>query len=387
MEIKKLYYDDSHLKTFSATVTGCTQVNKGWEITLDATAFYPEGGGQPCDVGTLGGSAVLDVQEKDARILHLCDKPLAIGTTVTGTIDWERRFDFMQQHSGEHMVSGVIHALYGYHNVGFHMGAEVVTIDFDGFVPPEDLAKIEREVNSAIWENFSVRCFYATEEDLKTLPYRRKKDLLPPVRLVEFPGIDLCACCGTQVKATGEIGLVKLLSCVKFHEGVRIEMVCGRRALKLLDKVYTQNRQVSQLFSAKILETGEAAKRTKDALGAEKLRTAALEKRLFDHIAQSYAGQALAVHFEEALSPVENRILCDTIAERCKIAVTLSGTDKTGYSLCIISKSGDAKALGQQVMAHFSGNGGGKREAFQGNLPATREEIQKFFRQIYENEK
>ena len=387
METKKLYYDDSHLKTFSATVTGCAQVKKGWEITLDATAFYPEGGGQPADTGMLGDSAVLDVQERGGDIVHLCDKPLEVGASVKGEIDWLRRFDFMQQHSGEHMVSGVIHALYGYHNVGFHMGADVVTIDFDGYIPPEALEEIEAKVNSAIWENTPVRCFYATEEQLKTLPYRRKKDLLPPVRLVEFPGIDLCACCGTQVTFTGEIGLVKLLSCVKFHEGVRMEMVCGKRALERLGKVYDQNRLVSQTFSAKILETGEAAKRTKDALGAEKLRSTELEKRLFDQIAQSYGEESMAVHFEKNLSPTQNRNLCDAIARQCALAITLSGTDKTGYSLCIMSHTRDVRALGQQITAHFSGNGGGKPEAFQGNLKATAEELREFFRQIYENEK
>ena len=387
METKKLYYEDSHQKIFSATVTGCEETAKGWKITLDTTAFYPEGGGQPCDVGRLGESAVLDVQETDGNILHLCDKPLAVGSTVTGEIDWARRFDFMQQHSGEHMVSGVIHALYGYHNVGFHMGAEVVTIDFDGYIPPEGLAEIEEKVNAAIWENLPVKCFYATEETLKTLPYRRKKDLLPPVRLVEFPGIDLCACCGTQVKFTGEIGLVKLLSCVKFHEGVRIEMVCGERATKLLGKVYAQNKQVSQLFSAKILETGEAASRFSESLSVEKLRSAQLEKRLFATIAQTYAKKTLALHFEENLSPAQNRNLCDAIAEQTAMAVTLSGNDKTGYSLCIISRAEDAKALGQQLTARFSGNGGGKKEAFQGSLCATQKEISAFFRHIDENEK
>lgn len=387
MEVKKLYYEDSHLKTFSATVTGCVQAKKGWEITLDATAFYPEGGGQPWDTGFLGDARVLEVTERKDNIFHLCDKALTVGSAVSGEIDWGRRFDFMQQHSGEHMVSGVIHALYGYHNVGFHMGADVVTIDFDGYISPEALGEIEARVNAAIWENAPVGCFYPAEDILQTLPYRRKKDLPYPVRLVEFPGIDLCACCGTQVKATGEIGLVKLLSCVKFHEGVRIEMVCGKRAMDLLGGVYHQNRQVSQTFSAKLLETGGAAKRVNDSLNAEKARAAELEKRLFTTIAQGYAGQSLGIHFEENLSPVQNRLLCDAIAEQAGIAVTLSGSDKTRYSLCIISRREDAKALGQQAVAALKGNGGGKREAFQGNLAATAAQIQEFFRHIDENEK
>ena len=365
------------MREFTATVTGCVETKQGWEITLDATAFYPEGGGQACDIGTLGDSNVLAVREAGEQVIHLCDKPL--GGSVTGKIDWVRRFDLMQQHSGEHMVSGVVHRMYGWHNVGFHMGAELVTIDFDGPIPAEDLQKIEDTVNSAIWQNLPVKCYYPTEEELPSVPYRRKKDLPWPVRIVEFPGIDICACCGTQVKYTGEIGLVKLFSCVKFHEGVRIEMACGGRALNLLGAAYQQNRLVSQAFSAKIWETGAAATRMNDALAAEKFRASGLEKRLFAYIAQSYAGEPLAVHFEDALSPVANRELCDAIAEYAAVAVTLSGNDESGDSICIISRTEDAKALGAAATANLGGRGGGKREAFQGNIPAKRQEIVSFF--------
>ncbi|MBR2937890.1 MAG: alanyl-tRNA editing protein [Oscillospiraceae bacterium] len=379
MKTEKLYYKDSHLQAFEAVVTGCAEVKKGWEITLDATAFYPEGGGQPSDMGILGDGNVLSVREDGEQVIHLCDKPLTVGDTVTGRIDWARRFDLMQQHSGEHMVSGVVHKLYGWHNVGFHMGAELITVDFDGPIPAEDLQKIEDTVNAAIWENLPVKCYYPTEAELPSVPYRRKKDLSWPVRIVEFPGIDICACCGTQVKHTGEIGLVKLFSCAKFHEGVRIEMACGQRALALLSAVYQQNRQVSQAFSAKILETGAAAARTNEALAAEKFRAAGLEKQLYSTIAKNYAGKAVAVHFEDALSPAANRALCDTLAGCCKIAVTLSGSDESGYSLCIVSQAADAKALGAAAVTALGGRGGGRREAFQGNTPATRQEICDFF--------
>jgi len=376
---EKLYYADSHRKTFSATVLDCAQVPGGWEVILDATAFYPEGGGQPCDTGVLGDCNVLSVREAGETVIHLCDKPLAVGDTVTGCIDWQRRFDLMQQHSGEHMVSGVVHKLYGWHNVGFHMGAELMTVDFDGPIPAEDLQKIEDTVNAAIWENLPVRCYYPTAEELPTVPYRRKKDLDWPVRIVEFPGIDICACCGTQVKYTGEIGLAKIFSCVKFHEGVRIEMACGGRALNLLSAAYQQNKLVSQAFSAKILETGAAAVRMNETLAGEKFRANSLEKQLYNTIARNYVNQKIAVHFEAALSPAANRVLCDTLAEHCQMAVTLSGSDETGYSLCIVSRTGDAKALGTAAAAALGGRGGGKREAFQGNLTANRQEISDFF--------
>ena len=379
MEVRKLYYEDSHRKEFTATVTGCVEVKNGWEVTLDATAFYPEGGGQPWDTGTLNDANVLAVKEQGEDIIHLCDKPLVVGSSVTGQIDWDRRLDHMQQHSGEHMVSGVIHKRYGYHNVGFHMGADVVTIDFDGIVPQEDLQEIENTVNAGIWADFPVKCWYPAEEELPSVPYRRKRDLPWPVRIVEFPDFDICACCGTQVKRTGEIGFVKLLSCVKFHEGVRIEMVCGKRALKLLSDSYEQNKQVSQAFSAKIGETGQAAKRMNEALAAEKFRSAGLEKRLFGHIAQGYAGKKLALHFEENLTPNANRELCDAIADYATVAITLSGTDENGYSICIISRTEDAKAIGTEAAKALNGRGGGKKEAFQGNIKASRQEIVAYF--------
>ena len=381
MEVRKLYYEDSHLKTFTATVTGCEEVKNGWAVTLDATAFYPEGGGQPWDTGTLGDANVSAVREQGETIVHLCDKSLVVGSTVEGEINWDRRLDHMQQHSGEHMVSGVIHKRYGYHNVGFHMGADVVTIDFDGVIPQEALQEIENAVNAGVWADFPVKCWYPSEAELPTVPYRRKRDLPWPVRIVEFPDFDICACCGTQVKRTGEIGFVKLLSCVKFHEGVRIEMVCGKRALQLLSNTYEQNKQVSQAFSAKLGETGQAARRMNDTLTAEKFRSAGLEKRLFAYIAQGYAGQKTAVHFEENLTPNGNRELCDAIAEFATVAITLSGTDENGYSICIISRTEDAKTIGTEAAKALNGRGGGKKEAFQGNIKASRREIESYFAQ------
>ncbi len=381
METKKLYYDDSHRKTFTSKVVCCTQTQGGYEVILEATAFYPEGGGQPGDTGVLGESRVLSVRETDFQIVHLCDRPLSVGEEVAGEIDWERRFDFMQQHSGEHIVSGVIYKMFGYHNTGFHMGSDVVTVDFDGPISYEDMQKIEDQANQAIWQNTEVKCFYPSEEELPTIPYRRKRDLPWPVRLVEFPGVDLCACCGTQVQHTGEIGLVKLLSCVKFHEGVRIEMACGKRAMEILTAIYEQNRQVSQAFSAKAQETGQAACRMNDALAAEKFRSAGLEKRVFAYIAKEYAGSQLALHFEENLTPGANRELCNAIAQQAEVAVTLSGTDAAGYSICIISRTQDAKAIGTAAMAELGGRGGGKPEAFQGTVTANRSAITAYFRQ------
>ena len=379
MEVKKLYYADSHLKDFSAVVTGCEEVKGGWAVTLDATAFYPTGGGQECDLGILGGARVLDVNEQGENILHLCDTPLEVGAEVTGTIDWERRFDHMQQHSGEHLVMGQIYQKFGYHNVGFHMGGHLVTIDLDGPVTWEDLMEIERRTNQIICRNIPVKTWYPSPEELPNVKYRTKKQLPWPVRIVEFGGEDVCACCGTHVKSTGEIGLVKFVSCVKFKEGVRIEMASGRRATELYQQIFEQNRQVSQTFSAKILETGSAARKFNDMLTQEKYRAIGLQRKIFGAIAQSYAGRERAVHFEADLQPGQVRELADAIAEKTDTAIVYSGCDAAGYSICILSKTQDTRALGKEVNAALNGRGGGKPGAFQGSLKATKEQIEAFF--------
>ena len=379
MDHRKLYYADSHLKEFSATVTGCTEAKGGWAVTLDATAFYPTGGGQNCDLGTLGGVNVLDVKEQGEEIIHLCDAPLEIGGTVAGSIDWERRFDHMQQHSGEHLVMGQVYQKFGYHNVGFHMGTGIVTIDLDGPVTWDELLEIERKVNRIIWENRPVKTWYPSPEELPSVNYRSKKALPWPVRIVEFSGADVCACCGTHVKFTGEIGMVKFVSCIKFNEGVRIEMASGKRAMELFQNIFEQKRQVSQTFSAKILETGAAARKFNELLNQEKYRATGLQRKMFAAIAAGYAGKAQAVHFEEGLNPGQVRELADAIAEKAETAIVYSGTDETGYSICIISKSADTRELGKAVNAQLNGRGGGKPGAFQGSIRATKAQIEAFF--------
>ena len=382
MSAERLYYGNSFLSQFTAAVTGCAETKKGFEVTLSATAFYPEGGGQPCDLGILGDTKVLDVRDRDGEVIHLCEKPLPVGANVSGSIDWPRRFDFMQQHSGEHIVSGLIHKKYGYHNVGFHLGNDVVTIDFDGPLTLEDLLQIEREVNAYIWQDVSVRCWYPSQEELPKVPYRRKKDLPWPVRIVEFPDADLCACCGTQVQRTGQIGLVKILSCVKFHQGVRVEMLAGSRAMAHLGLVYEQNRQVSQVFSAKIPETGTAAQKFSQQLAAEKFRAASLQKQLFQYIAAGYVGQKLALRFQPELTPAGVRELADAMGQVAEIAVVFSGSDDTAYSLCILSAKTDVRPLGKDAAAALQGRGGGKSDAFQGSFRATREEIEGYFKNL-----
>ncbi len=380
METLKLYYQDPNIREFTATVTSCREGKGGWEITLDQTAFYPEGGGQACDTGTLGKVNVLDVQEREQQVIHLCDNPLPVGQTVAGEICWDRRFDLMQQHTGEHIVSGIIHRIYGYGNCGFHVGQQVMEVDFDGPIDPETLAKIEWEANEAVWQDLPVKCWYPSREELPGVFYRTKRQLPWPVRIVQVPGYDSCACCGVHVSTTGQVGLIKILSCVKFHQGVRLEMVCGKRALSYMCAIFEQNRQVSQTFSAKMLETGDIAKRVSQQLSAEKFRASGLEKRIISMIAESYVNHHKVVHFEPELSPGAVRDLADRIGQICKgWAAVYSGTDENGYCLCIVSPNGDVRELGRQAAQALNGRGGGKANCFQGSFKATQSEIEAFF--------
>jgi len=380
METRKLYYEDSHMRRFAATVLTCEQTKHGFEVTLDATAFYPEGGGQAGDTGTLGTAKVLDTHEREGTVVHYCDAPLTVGQQVEGVLDYERRFYLMQQHTGEHIVSGILFRRYGCHNVGFHMGSEVITIDVDHVVPAEDLPDIEREANEAVWRNVPVSCSYPSPEELETIAYRSKKALPWPVRIVQIPGFDTCACCGTHVSRTGEIGVIKLISAVNFRTGTRMEMACGKQALELLNGCFDQNRQVSQAFSAKLMETGEAARRMNEHVAQLKYRLVGLERQIFAGIADSYEGKGDAVYFAEGLDNVAVRELADKIAEVCGgMAAVFSGSDEGGYAYCLVTRQGDLRQLGKEMTTALKGRGGGKPSFQQGRVSAPRAQIEAFF--------
>ena len=380
METNRLYYVNSHISRFSARVLSCGQTPKGFEVVLDQTAFYPEGGGQAADTGTLGTARVLDTREREEVIVHLCDGPLTVGETVEGIIDYDLRFDRMQQHTGEHIVSGLINGRWGYHNTGFHMGTESTTIDFDGVIPAEELPGIELRANEAVWKNLAVNCWVPSPEELPGVTYRTKRALPWPVRIVEVPGYDSCACCGTHTAFTGEVGLIKLLSAVPFRGGTRIEMACGKRALSILNQAYEQNRQVSQAFSAKWQETGEAARKMNDVLAAHKFRITGLERQLFAGIAAGYAGKGDVLHFEDSLDSVAVRELADAIAEHCGgTAAVFSGSDGEGYAFCLVTRNGDLRQLGRDMTRVLNGRGGGKPVCQQGRVSAGRADIEAFF--------
>ena len=376
---RKLYYEDCHLQQFSATVTGCVFSEKGWQITLDATAFYPEGGGQACDLGTLGNVRVLDVREENQQIFHLCDGPLPVGEAVTGALDWDRRFDLMQQHSGEHILSGLVNQKYGFHNTGFHVGKDVMEIDFDGRIPPEDIPFLEDWANWIIWQNLPIHCHIPDPETLAQTPYRSKRELPWPVRLVQIPNTDSCACCGVHVAYTGEIGLIKILSCAKFHHGVRLELVCGKRAWAHLQQIFFQNRQVSQQLSAKPLETAEAVNKLQDALAEEKFRCSNLQKQVFAGIAKDYVNQSNVLHFADSLEPGQVRELADAIAGVCDGWAAVFSPRDGGYSYCLASREVDLRQIGKNITVALNGRGGGKSNFQQGTVSADEAAIRNFF--------
>lgn len=302
METEKLYYADPFLTEFDAKVLACEAEKGGYAVVLDRTAFYPEGGGQPYDTGVLGGAEVLDVHEKAGVITHKCASPLPVGAAVHGKIDRAQRFDHMQQHSGEHICSGLICARYGCDNVGFHMGAESVTIDFNADIPWEELLEIEAAANRYIYEDHAIDIQLHRGAELDAIDYRSKKPLEGDVRIVTFPGADCCACCGTHVMRSGQVGIVKFLSVQKFREGVRIELQCGGRAYRYLAACWAQDVAVAQALSVKPTAAAAAVERVLGELSALKLRCAKLEESVFAGVAAQHARRGDVLLFEDEMS-------------------------------------------------------------------------------------
>lgn len=379
METKKLYYDNPFLRRFAAVVTSCEEAKGGWAVTLDQTAFYPEGGGQSYDTGTLGGAQVREVREKDGVIVHLCDAPLAAGAAVEGAIDWARRFDHMQQHSGEHICSGLICARFHCDNVGFHMGADAVTIDFNADIPWEALLEIEAEANRYIYEDHPIDIRLCRGAALDAIDYRSKKPLAGDVRIVSFPGADCCACCGTHVASSGQVGLVKFLSVQKFRAGVRIELLCGGRALRYLSACWEQDVRVAQALSVKPAASFAAVERLLGELSALKLRCARLEEAAFAQIAAQYEGKGDVLLFEDEMNGDSVRRLCDAVANACggRCAV-FAGAGNT-WKYAISQADGDLRALTKALNAALCGRGGGKPNFVQGSVNAARAAIEEFF--------
>ena len=377
--MNKLYYDSAYIKEFEAQVLSCQEGKKGWEITLSATAFYPEGGGQPADTGLLGNVRVTDVHEKDGQVVHYTDGPLPVGEMVRGVIDWDRRFQHMQEHSGEHLVSCLIHQRFGYDNVGFHMGTDEVTIDFNGVLEWGDLMAIEEKANGMIWENLEISAVYPEKDELDAMEYRSKKELTGAVRIVSIPGGDVCACCGTHVERTGEIGLVKFLSMIHYKGGVRISLLCGKRAVEDYERKRDQVQKISVLLSARPGEISRAVEKLKDeeAKLQEKL-VAAYDKLIASEVRDIKEGDGDIFILEPDFEAIQLRHLVNRLLEEKKgrTVLALGGAAEGSFLYVLGSRDGDMRRLSRELNGLLNGRGGGSAQMAQGTFFATKDQLQ-----------
>ncbi len=378
---EKLYYQDPYLFCFTATVVACTPVDDRFAVELNRTAFFPEEGGQYADTGLLGGIAVLDVKEKDGVILHTLTAPLPVGADVVGQIREKDRLRKMQNHTGEHIVSGLFHSLYGLTNVGFHLGHDDVTIDLDGELTRADLCRVEYLANEAIWKNLPIRAEFPSPEVLSSLDYRSKLELVENVRIVTIPGYDVCACCAPHVAYTGEVGQIKLLDFARYKGGVRIHMLCGMDALTDYHARYVATAAISAKLTSPQNEVAEAVDRLHAELQEKKQQIARLQLDLANELLRTLpAGDAPVLFFENRLDTPARRALVNGAAEKRPLAALFAGNDESGYTFLIGSQTVDLRPFSKAMTATLGGKGGGSATMVQGTLTAKRSEIEEYFR-------
>lgn len=371
------------MQTFTACVTDCIPEGEKYRVILDRTAFFPEGGGQYADTGWLEIQnspekiRVMDVQESGETIWHITDTQVLAGNIVSGKIDWTARFMKMQQHTGEHIVSGLVHKRFGYDNVGFHLGSEDCTMDFNGEITKEELCEIEYKANEAVVKNLDVQVSYPTKEELLSLDYRSKIEIEGQVRIVTVPGYDVCACCAPHVAKTGEIGMIKLTNVQRYKGGVRVTMLCGFRALEDYGKKAASVRHICAALCVKEDETAEAVDHLKEEYGQLKLRLVQQQKEMLRYKARETDGQGDVVClFEHELEGEAPRLLMNLVLERGHaLCAVFCGNVDAGYRYVIGSKSLDMQRLSKEMNTVFSGRGGGKPEMAQGALEGNEEDI------------
>ena len=390
---EKLFYQDSHLGEFEAEVISCEPFSdasgkktlKLWAAELDRTAFFPEGGGQYADTGILGGVRVVDVQEKGEHVLHLLEGPLEPGSHVTGTIDWEERFMKMQQHSGEHIVSGLVHSWFGYNNVGFHLGSEDCTMDFDGELSKEQLAGIEREANRAVWKNLEIQTLYPSKDELDGMEYRSKIEIEGQVRIIVVPGYDVCACCAPHVSRTGEIGLIKLTRVQRYKGGARVTMLCGVRALEDYTVKQEQAGEISALLCAKENEIAESVRHLKEESDSLKYELGEKEKKLIAAKADMIPkdGKPVCI-FTDDVEGDSMRLFMNLVLEAGHgVCAIFHGNESDGYRYVIGSRERDGRQMNmrdfvKEFNAAFNGRGGGKPEMVQGTARGSEDEMREW---------
>ncbi len=375
---KRIFDDDSYIVEFKTKVISCDESEKGFDLVLDSTAFFPEGGGQFPDKGSLNGIPVLDVQEDCFGVIHhFTEKPILSDETVIGKIDWERRFDFMQQHSGEHIFSGIANREFGANNVGFHLGLEETTVDLDVPLSEKDIRKIELLANEAVYKNIPVQISFPSEDELAVLPYRSKKKLSGKIRIVTFPGYDICACCGTHIKQTGEIGIIKVRSFQNYKGGTRLFMLCGKRAFADFQQKNSDINSISSSLSVKPNEVCMGVKRLENEITEHKIYESALKKEFFALKAEKLGSGDKICVFEKNLTPDELRRFCLTLCENFKLAAVFCG-ENGEYKYSIASKSENCSVIAKELNAKFNGRGGGKPELVQGGCSGDSSKIESF---------
>ncbi len=377
---EKLYYIDSYIKSFEAEVVSCEQGKKGYEVVLDKTAFYPEGGGQPADNGILSGAIVSDVRIKNKLIYHVVDRPLEVGSIVKGDINFDRRFDMMQQHSGEHIVSGIINSKYGYNNVGFHLNNTYMTADIDGELTEEQVKEIEILANKAVYENIEIDNTIYPNEEVKDKVYRSKIELNEDVRLVKVGSYDTCACCGTHVKQTGEIGIIKFVDSVKHRGGTRLTLLCGNRAVQDYSNKQDIINKAMGALSASPDKINYQIERLQKEVSDNKLKQKMLIDEMIDYKISKYLAEN-----KDAYLVYEDIIGADEIRRMC-----VSMTDKTNKSCMIIcmegdkikyvigNKDGDIREFCKSFNTKFNGKGGGNAQLCQGSVEGDISEIKNY---------
>ncbi len=380
---EKLYYTDSMMSEFDALVVSCESSDKGgYEIILDKTAFFPEEGGQYADTGLLGSASVLDARERDGVIVHFTDVPLTEGEIVHGKVDFDKRFEKMQCHSGEHIVSGLIFKHHGLNNVGFHLGHDDVTLDFDGVLTRDELDEIERLANAIVYKNIEIKAEFPLAEVLKTLDYRSKLELYENVRIVTIDGVDTCACCAPHVSRTGEVGIIKLLDFIHYKGGIRIHMLCGARALADYNARYRNCREISNMLSVKQADICAGVSRVTDECGRLKSEISALKRAfLSERIDALTESTNPVIIFDSILGAGEARELANNALEKTKSFVCIFCDKGDGsYTYIITAKPGVSPApreLAKLLSERFSAKGGGTDTMVSGSITATRSDIEK----------
>ena len=387
---EKLFYKDSYTKEFQARVLSCTECKESYQAVLTRTAFFPEGGGQSADTGffyTEDGREipVTDVQEKDGIVFHYITSPVKEGEEIKGKLDFEERFSKMQQHTGEHIISGLVNRHFGYHNVGFHLGTEEVTMDYDGILTQEDLEQIEMEANQAVAENIPVVVLYPSEEELKNITYRSKIEIEGQVRIVQIPGYDSCACCAPHVKETGSIGLIKIVGAIHYKGGMRVSMLCGFRALSDYRMKERNVVKISNLLSAKQEDTAQAVERLGQEVNRQKEKIKNLQQRYVELCLEEAGNQAKTDPGKSILLFVEE---LDTAARRNFVNAAMDmtegyagvfvGNDEEGYQYVLGSRSRDIQDAGKKLNARFQGKGGGRPPMIQGSLNGKEQALKEF---------